>query len=125
MQYFRVFGCKCFVLKKGARLSKFDTRAFEGRFVGYAWDSHAFRVYDPTHRRVIESSNVEFEENDGSQVGQDGVCAGDVTPSEAIKSMGVGFYRPIEGPPLVEPSPSQDHQDHEDSSDEDQEQDAS
>ena len=69
---------------------------------------------------------MEFEENDGSQVGQDGVCAGDVTPSEAIKSMGVGLFRPTEGPPLVEPSPTLDHHDHEDSSDDDdQEQEAS
>ena len=58
-------------------------------------------------------------------MGQDGVCAGDVTPSEAIKSMGVGFYRPIEGPPLVVPSLAQDHHNNEDSSDDDQEQDTS
>ena len=70
VQYFRVFGFKCFVLKKGIRLSKFDTKAHEGRFVGYATDSHAFRIYVPSQRRVIESSNVEFEENDGSQWGK-------------------------------------------------------
>ena len=53
VQYFRVFGCKCFVLKKGIRLSKFDTKAHEGRFVGYATDSHAFRIYVPSQRREI------------------------------------------------------------------------
>ena len=84
VQYFRVFGCKCFVLKKGIRLSKFDTKAHEGRFFGYATDSHAFRIYVPSQRQVIESSNVEFEENDGSQVGQVGVCdVGDAIPSRS------------------------------------------
>ena len=37
--------------------------------------------------------------------------------------MGVGFYRPIEGPPLVVPSLAQDHHNNEDSSDDDQEKD--
>ena len=69
VQYFRVFGCKCYVLIKGVRLGKFDKKAYEGRFVGYATDSHAFRIYNPSTRQVVESSNVEFEENDGSLVG--------------------------------------------------------
>ena len=35
ISYFRVFGCKCFYLIKGARLGKFHTRSLEGTFVGY------------------------------------------------------------------------------------------
>jgi hypothetical protein len=38
IKYFRVFGCKCFYLKEGVRLSKFDTKALEGIFVGYSSD---------------------------------------------------------------------------------------
>jgi hypothetical protein len=34
IKYFRVFRCKCFYLKKGVRLSKFDSKALEGIFVG-------------------------------------------------------------------------------------------
>src|SRR3954469_3417372 len=36
LKYFRVFGCTCFILKKGVRLSKFEARAYEGIFVGCA-----------------------------------------------------------------------------------------
>jgi hypothetical protein len=57
--------------------------------------------------------------NDGSLVGQVDVCdVGDEIPHEAIGRMGVGFFRPIEEPLMVEreglcstqvePSPSQD-----------------
>jgi hypothetical protein len=34
-----VFGCNCYLLKKGNHLSKFEPRAIEGIFVGYASDS--------------------------------------------------------------------------------------
>src|SRR3954466_5114237 len=33
ISYFRVFGCKCFYLIKGVRLSKFESKALEGIFV--------------------------------------------------------------------------------------------
>ena len=98
ISYFRVFGCKCYYLHKGVRLAKFQSKALEGRFVGYGVESHTYRVYDISSRIVIETCSVEFEENDGSQVGQSGVCdVGDEMPQEAIGRMGVGFFRPIEG----------------------------
>ena len=57
-----------------------------------------FRSYDKTSRFVIESCSVVFEENDGSQVAQPHVSSVDVEiPKDAIKRMGVGFFRPIEG----------------------------
>ena len=40
-----------------------------------------------------------FEENDGSRAEQVDVCDADVEiPQEAIRRMGVGFFRPIEEP---------------------------
>jgi hypothetical protein len=121
IKYFLVFGCKCFYLKKGVHLSKFDSKALEGIFVGYAAESHAFRIFDKESARVIEVSNVRFDENDGSRVEQSGVCdVGDEIPPRAIRRMGVGHLIPIkehllaEGEGLcstqVEPSPSQDPQ---------------
>ena len=38
ISYFRVFGCKCYILIKGTRLAKFDSKTEEGIFVGYATD---------------------------------------------------------------------------------------
>ena len=120
VSYFRVFGCKCYILKKGVRLSKFESKAQEGIFVGYSNQSHAYRVYNKANGRVEETSNVKFDENHESLVRQDGVCdPSDEIPPKAIGRMGVGFHLPIEDPLMdegegpsstqVEPSLSQDH----------------
>ena len=97
ISYFKVFGCKCFYLIKGVRLSKFHSKALEGIFVGYGAESRTYRIYDKTSGRVIESSSVVFEETDSSIVGQVDMCADDEIPPDAIGRMGVGFFRPIEG----------------------------
>ena len=121
VSYFRVFGCKCFYLIKGVRLSKFQAKALEGIFVGYGAESHTYRVYDKSLGKVVESCSVKFDENDDSQVAQPNVSSEDVEiPQEAIGRMGVGFFRPIEGHLVadreelcstqVEPSSSQDQQ---------------
>jgi hypothetical protein len=103
IKYFWVFGCKCFYLKKGVHLSKFDTKSLEGTFVGYATESHAFRIFDKLSARVVEVSNMRFDENDGSRVEQRGVFdVGDEIPPLAKRRMGVGDLIPIEGHLLVE-----------------------
>ena len=120
VKYFQVFGCRCFILKKGVRLSKLESRAQEGIFVGYSNQSHAYRVYNKATGRVEESSNVEFDEDHESLVRQDGVHdPSDEIPPQAIRRMGVGFFHPIEDPLMAEgegpsstqaePSLSQDH----------------
>ncbi|KAK1630029.1 hypothetical protein QYE76_004344 [Lolium multiflorum] len=120
ISYFKVFGCKCFYKIKGVRLSKFAPKALEGIFVGYGAESHTYRIFDVSSGIIIESCSVRFEENDGSQVEQVDVCAGDEIPQDAIVRMGVGFFRPIEGHGVasreelcsttVEPSSSQHQQ---------------
>jgi hypothetical protein len=118
IKYFRVFGCKCFYLKIGVHLSKFDSKALKGMFVGYATESHAFRIFVKESARVVEVSNMRFDKNDGSRVEKSGVCdVGDEIPPRAIRRMGVGHLIPIEEHLLaegeglcssqVEPSPSQ------------------
>jgi hypothetical protein len=120
--YFREFGCKCFYLKNGVCLSKFDYKALEGIFVGYSSDSHSYRVYSKSTGHVIETCNVRFDEDNGSFVGQSAVHdVGDKIPPQAIRRMGVGFFRAIEGHLLaegegqcstqVEPSPAKHPQD--------------
>jgi hypothetical protein len=98
IKYFRVLGCKCFFLRKGVHLSKFDPKALEGIFVGYDAESHTYRVFNKSTRRVEESCSVVFEENDSSQGEQDVTCdVDDEIPLDAIRRMCVGFIRPIEG----------------------------
>ena len=47
--------------------------------------------------------NVEFDENNGSQVEQSGTCdVGDEIPPQAIRRMGVGFILPIKEPLVAE-----------------------
>jgi hypothetical protein len=103
IKYFRVFGCKCLYLKKDVHLSKFDTKALEGIFVGYAVESYAFRIFDKESTRVVEVSNMRFDENDGSRAAQSGVCnVGDKISPRAIRRMGMGHLIPIEEHLLVE-----------------------
>jgi hypothetical protein len=42
--YFRVFGCKCYILKKGTRLSKFEKKYDECFLLGYSTTRKAYRV---------------------------------------------------------------------------------
>jgi len=119
LKYFRAFGCKCFILKKGVYFSKFEARAHEGIFVGYATNSHAYRVLNKSTGLIKETCNVEFDKNNGSQVEQSGSCdVGDEIPPQAIRRMGVGHILPTEEPLVaegegqssiqVDPSPTQD-----------------
>jgi hypothetical protein len=43
VSHFRVFACRCFVLKQG-NLDKFESWSSDGVFLGYALHSHAYRV---------------------------------------------------------------------------------
>ena len=61
-----------------------------GIFVGYATNSHAYRVLKKSSGLIEETSNVEFDENNGSQVEQSGTCdVGDEIPPQAIRRMGI------------------------------------
>jgi hypothetical protein len=103
IKYVRVFGCKCFYPKKGVHLSKFDTKALEGIFVGYSSDSHSYRIYSKSTGHVIETCNVRLDEDNGSFVGKSGVRdVGDEISPKAIRRMGVRFFCHIEGQLLVE-----------------------
>jgi hypothetical protein len=42
--YFRVFGCKCYILKKDTRLDKFEKKCDERFLLGYSTTSKAYRV---------------------------------------------------------------------------------
>ncbi|KAK1696926.1 hypothetical protein QYE76_013623 [Lolium multiflorum] len=101
VSYFKVFGCKCYVLVKDTRLSKFDSRAQEGIFVGYATDSHAYRVFNKSNGRVVESCDVTFDEDDRSLEERSASCEkGDAIPPETIGRMSVGIRRPQELPSM-------------------------
>jgi hypothetical protein len=67
ISHFRVFGCKCYILKKGTPLSKFQSKCDEEFLFGYSLNSKAYRVYNQSSGLVEEISDVEFDETNGSQ----------------------------------------------------------
>jgi hypothetical protein len=61
-----VFGYKCYILKKGTRLSKFEKKCDEGFLLGYSITSKAYRVWNLTNGTLEEVHDVEFDETQGS-----------------------------------------------------------
>jgi hypothetical protein len=49
VSYFQVFSCKCYILRKGSRLSKFQSKCDEGFLLVYSSNSKAFRVYNKSN----------------------------------------------------------------------------
>ena len=98
VSYFRVFGCKCFILNKRPKTSKFAPKVDEGILLGYGSNEHAYRVFNKTMGRVEVTVDVTFDESNGSQVEQvdSSVVEKEDPPCEAIKQMAIGDIRPQE-----------------------------
>ncbi|GKB29181.1 synaptobrevin, longin-like domain protein [Tanacetum coccineum] len=62
LDYFRVFGSKCFILNTKDYLMKFDLKSYEGFFLGYSQNSKAYIILNKHTRKVEESLNVTFDE---------------------------------------------------------------
>ncbi|GJT51606.1 retrovirus-related pol polyprotein from transposon TNT 1-94 [Tanacetum coccineum] len=62
LDYFRVFGSKCFILNTKDYLTKFDPKSYEGVFLGYSQNSKACIILKKHTRKIEESLNVTFDE---------------------------------------------------------------
>jgi hypothetical protein len=62
--YFKVFGCKCFILNDKDNLGKFHAKSDGGIFLGYSMNSKAYRVYNKRSLTIEESMHVVFDEVD-------------------------------------------------------------
>jgi len=94
ISYFRVFGCKFYILKKETRLSKFQSKCDEAFLLRYSSCSKAYRVYNKTHGIVEEVYDVEFDEINGSHDEQENLD--DVRSDglrNAIKNLSIGDVR--------------------------------
>ncbi len=58
-----MFGCHVFVHIDASRRRKLEDKAWKGIFVGYAFDSPALLIFNPTTRKVVQSRNVIFTES--------------------------------------------------------------
>ncbi|KAH9715535.1 Integrase catalytic domain-containing protein [Citrus sinensis] len=66
ISYFKVFGCKCFILNTKDNLGKFDPKSNVGIFLGYSNSSKAYRVYNKNTLVVEEYMHVTFDESNPS-----------------------------------------------------------
>ncbi|GJT66765.1 retrovirus-related pol polyprotein from transposon TNT 1-94 [Tanacetum coccineum] len=62
LNYFRVFGSKCFILNTKDYLTKFDPKSYEGVFLGYSQNSKAYIILNKHTKKIEESLNVTFDE---------------------------------------------------------------
>jgi hypothetical protein len=98
VSYFRVFGCKCFILNMKPKTSKFTPKVDEGFLLGYGSNEHAYCVFNKTFGRVEIAVDVTFDESNGSQVEQvdASVVVKEDPPCEGVKQMAIGDIRPQE-----------------------------
>jgi hypothetical protein len=61
VSYFRVFGCKCFILNKKPKSSKFASKVDEGIFLGYTSNAHGYRVLNKTTGCVEVTCDLTFD----------------------------------------------------------------
>jgi hypothetical protein len=61
VSHFHVFGCKCFLLKKGKKLDKFEARSVDCIFFGYASHSRSFHVLNLQTNQIVEICEVTFD----------------------------------------------------------------
>jgi hypothetical protein len=96
-----------FWLTKG-RHSKFAPKAVEGFLLGYDSNTKVYRVFNKSSSLVEVSSDVVFDETNGSpreQVVLDDIAKDDV-PTTAIRTMAIGDVRPQEQQEQDQPSSS-------------------
>ena len=94
--YFWVFGCKCYILKKGIRLSKFKKKCDEGFLLGYSTTSKAYRVWNLASGTLEEVHDVEFDETNGSQEEDENLDDVRGTQLANAMKMDIGDIRPRE-----------------------------
>jgi hypothetical protein len=106
VSYFSVFGSKCYILVKKGRHSKFAPKTVEGFLLGYESNTKAYRVFNKSSGLVEVSSDLVFDETNGSpreQVDLDDIDEDEV-PMAAMRTMAIGDVRPQEQQEQDQPS---------------------
>jgi hypothetical protein len=90
------------------RHSKFAPKAVEGFLLGYDSNTKAYRVFNKSSGLVEVSSDIVFDETNGSpreQVDLDDIDEDDA-PTAAMRTMAIGDVRPLEQQEQDQPSSS-------------------
>jgi hypothetical protein len=95
--YFWVFGCKCYILKKGTRLSKFEKKCDECFLFYYSTTSKAYRVWNLANGTLEEVHDVKFDEtNDFQEEDENLEDVRGTQLANTMKKMDIGDIRPRE-----------------------------
>nr|GFC60506.1 hypothetical protein [Tanacetum cinerariifolium] len=62
IKFFRVFGCRCYLLNDYDDVGKLKAKGDIRVFVGYSKESAAFRIFNKRTRKIYESVDVNFDE---------------------------------------------------------------
>jgi hypothetical protein len=88
------------------RHSKFAPKAVEGFLLGYGSNTKAYRVFNKSSGLVEVSSDVVFDETNGSPREQVDLDDIDDVPTAEIRTMAIGDVRPQEQQEQDQPSSS-------------------
>jgi hypothetical protein len=106
VSYFRVFGSKCYILVNKDMHSKFAPKVVERFLLGYDSNTKVHRVFNKYLGLVQVTSDVVFDETNGSPRGQ--VDLDDIDENKvlttAIRTMAIGDVRPHEQQVQDQPS---------------------
>jgi hypothetical protein len=108
VSYFCLFGSKCYILVKKGRHSKFAPKAVEEFLLGYDSNTKAYRVFNKSSGLVEVTSDVVFDETNGSPREQ--VDLNDIDENKvltvAMRTMVIGNVWPQEQQVQDQPSSS-------------------
>ena len=62
IKFFHVFGCWCFIMNLKDTLSKFQSKADKGIFLGYSHNCVAYKVLNKCKRKIKEKFNLTFDD---------------------------------------------------------------
>ena len=62
IKHFRFFGSKCYIKNNDENLGKYDDRADEGIFLGYATESKGYRCYNKRLHKMVDCIDVKVDE---------------------------------------------------------------
>jgi hypothetical protein len=62
IKHFKVFGIKCYIKNNDENLGKYDDRADEGIFLGYATNSKGYRCYNKRLHKMVDCIDVKVDE---------------------------------------------------------------
>ncbi|GKE63308.1 retrovirus-related pol polyprotein from transposon TNT 1-94, partial [Tanacetum coccineum] len=62
LDYFKVFGSKCFILNTKDYLKKFDPKSYKGIFLSYSQNSKSYIILKKHTMKIEKSLNVTFDE---------------------------------------------------------------